>query len=110
VSLSSDNKRFHGYPKESKRKPSTDSTGFRSKESGMGWDRAGRGDLPPLEERRAWEFDFVRQHLPGEHPGFAVSALLSLRLLGVKPTKAAILERLEASGRSARQLREKGWA
>ena len=68
------------------------------------------GGMTAWSERRSWEFDFVRQHLPGEHSGFAVSALLSLRLLGVKPTKAAILERLEASGRSARQFREKGWA
>jgi len=67
------------------------------------------GGMPPWSERRSWEFDFVRQHLPGEHPGLAVSALLSLRLLGVKPTKEAILNRLESSGRSARQLREKGW-
>ena len=74
----------------------------------MGWDGLGAGYLEAFTERNAWEFDFVR-HLPGEHPGLAVSALLSLRLLGIKPTKEAILDRLEASGRSARQLREKGW-
>lgn len=67
------------------------------------------GGMESFSERRSWEFDFVRQHLPGEHPGLAVSALLSLRLLGVKPTKEAILDRLETSGRSSRQLREKGW-
>lgn len=74
----------------------------------MGWDRGGDG-LEAWSDRRSWEFEFVRKNLPEENAGLAVSALLSLRLLGRKPTKAAILERLEASGRSAAQLREKGW-
>jgi hypothetical protein len=75
----------------------------------MGRDGVGAGHLEAFEERLAWELDFVSRVLPSEHPGLAVSALLSLRLLGQKPTKDAILSRLQDSGRSARQLREKGW-
>lgn len=63
----------------------------------------------PLTERRAREFQFVRSHLPEEHEGMAVSALITLQMRGRKPTKQAILERLDAQGRRSDQLREKGW-
>jgi len=66
-------------------------------------------EQPPLTQRRAKEFDFVRSHLPEEHEGFAVSALISLQMRGRKPTKQAVLDRLEAQGRRSDQLREKGW-
>lgn len=72
---------------------------------------SGRGsvDVEPFEERRAREFEFVRKTLPGEIPGLCVSALLSLRALGEKPTRDSIYARLENQGRTVRQLRERGW-
>jgi hypothetical protein len=66
-------------------------------------------EMPAWSERRRDVFDYVAKVLPDEHPGLAVSAALSLKLSGEKPTKEAILNRLRASGRSADQLREKGW-
>ncbi len=63
----------------------------------------------PLTERRAKEFQFVRSHLPEEHEGMAVSALISLQMRGRKPTKQQVLDRLAAQGRRSDQLREKGW-
>jgi hypothetical protein len=66
-------------------------------------------ETPPWSERRRDVFDYVAKVLPDEHPGLAVSAALSLKLSGEKPTRETILNRLRASGRSADQLREKGW-
>lgn len=65
-------------------------------------------DLAPLTERRAREFAWA-QHLPDEHPGLVVSALISLELAGEKQTTKTVLARLEAQGKTAEQMREKGW-
>ena len=63
----------------------------------------------PFIERWAREVAFVRQQLPEEHEGMAVSALLSIKTFGDKPTKNAVMDRLRAQGRTAEQMREKGW-
>lgn len=97
-----------GFRSDSPKNLRSDSSRFRSRESGRGWDGIG-GEEEKFEERLSREFEFVRKVLPEEHPGFAVSALLSIRALGGKPTRDAIAARLEASGRTVRQLREKGW-
>lgn len=67
------------------------------------------GEMPSWSERRADLFDFVRQHLPEEHPGFAVTAAIAVQMTGRKLTRNAILERLQESDRTAEQLRAKGW-
>jgi hypothetical protein len=70
----------------------------------------GRADeLPPLTERRAKEFAWAEQHLPAEHTGLVVSALISLELAKEKQTTKTVLARLEAQGRTAKQMGEKGW-
>lgn len=74
----------------------------------MGWDGSG-GDLEKWEDRRSREFEFVRTHLPDQHPGLAVVALLAIRQSGEQPTRDRILARLEATGRTTAQMREKGW-
>lgn len=66
-------------------------------------------ELPPLEQRRAKELRFIRDHLGTEHEGMALSALIALQMTGRKPTKQAVLDRLHAQGRRSDQLREKGW-
>ena len=66
-------------------------------------------ELPPLEQRRAREFRFIREHLATEHEGMALSALIGLQMTGRKPTKQQVLDRLYAQGRRSDQLREKGW-
>ena len=66
-------------------------------------------DQPPFTDRRAREFAWVRQHLPDEHEGMAVSALISIQTFGDKPTKESVLSRLRAQGRTAEQMRRKGW-
>jgi hypothetical protein len=76
---------------------------------GYGMGRGSGEEQPPLTVRRAREFQFVRSHLPEEHEGFAVSALISLQMRGRKPTKQQVLDRLAAQGRRSDQLREKGW-
>ena len=63
----------------------------------------------PLVDRCAKEFAWVRQHLPDEHEGMAVSALISIKTFGDKPTKNAVMDRLRAQGRTAEQMRGKGW-
>ena len=67
------------------------------------------GEMPSWSERRADLFDFVRQHLPEEHPGFAVTAAIAVQMTGRKLTRNAILERLQESDRTVEQLRAKGW-
>ena len=66
-------------------------------------------ELVPLVERRSREFAWVRQHLPAENEGMAVSALISIQTFGDRPTKESVLARLRAQGRTAEQMREKGW-
>lgn len=65
--------------------------------------------MPAWSERRRSVFEYISRVLPDEHVGLGVSAALSLRLAGLKPTPEAVLNRLQQSGRSAEQLREKGW-
>ena len=66
-------------------------------------------EMPAWSERRRDVFEYVARVLPEEHLGLAVSAALSLRLSGAKATPDAIRQRLRQSGRSADQLRAKGW-
>lgn len=84
--------------------------GVRS-DTGRGWGgRGGEGvDLVPWSERRSKILDYVARVLPDEHQGMAASACLTLKMSGTKPTPEAILERLRAQGRSAEQMRAKGW-
>ena len=79
------------------------------RDSGMGWDRRGGDALPPSSVRQKEIRDYVARILPDEHLGLAVSAALSIRLSGEKPTAEAIRLRLQGSGRSIDQLRAKGW-
>ena len=67
------------------------------------------GELPAWSERRADLFEFVQTHLSDEHEGFCVVAAIAVRQSGRKITRNAILDRLRATGRTAEQLREKGW-
>lgn len=78
-------------------------------DTGYGYGYGSGEDLQPLTERRAKEFAWVRDHLPDEHEGMAVSALISIQTFGEKPTRDSVLARLRAQGRTADQLREKGW-
>ena len=78
-------------------------------DTGYGYGSGTGEDLQPLTERRAKEFAWVRDHLPDEHEGMAVSALISIQTFGEKPTRDSVLARLRAQGRTADQLREKGW-
>lgn len=65
-------------------------------------------DLAPLTERRAKEFAWAK-NLPDEHPGLVVSALISLELAGENQSTKTVLARLKAQGKTAEQMREKGW-
>jgi len=91
----------------------------------MGWEGKGRGakkgsfkhnadEMPPLTERRSREFEWAAKHLPGEHTGFVVSALIGLEIAGQKQSTASVMARLEAHGRTAKQRaakdKEKGRA
>lgn len=100
----------HSDGSQSVRKDSnrTPSSGVR-RDSGMGWDGSGGDGLSPWSERRSKLLAYVARVLPGEHPGLAASAALSIKMTGRKATPEAILERLQESERSAAQLREKGW-
>ena len=105
--LSSGDRKVRGFHMDSKNPVRTDS-GRNGIRDGMGRGWASE-EQPPLTERRAKEFNFVRSHLPEEHEGFAVSALISLQMRGRKPTKQQVLDRLASQGRRSDQLREKGW-
>ena len=106
--LSSGERKVGGFQPTDPKNPvraESQATGLRD---GMG--RVGVGEeLQPFVERRAREFAWVRQHLPDEHQGMAVSALISIKTFGDKPTKNAVMDRLRAQGRTAEQMREKGW-
>ena len=78
-------------------------------DTGYGYGSGTGEDLQPFVERRAREFEWVRRHLPSENEGMAVSALLSIQTFGDRPTRESVLARLRAQGRTADQLREKGW-
>lgn len=66
-------------------------------------------DLAPLTERRAKEFAWAEKHLPDQHPGLVVSALISLELAGETQSTKTVMARLHAQGRTAEQMKEKGW-
>lgn len=86
------------------------------RDSGMGWDKggvSGKGgswkpapdDQPAFSECRAKEFAWAEQHLPGEHPGMVVSALIGLEVAGQKQSTQSVMARLEGQGRTAEQRR-----
>jgi hypothetical protein len=64
-------------------------------------------EMPPLAERRSREFDWAAKHLPAEHPGLVMSALIGLEVAGEKQSTASVMARLEAQGRTAKQRRAK---
>lgn len=66
--------------------------------------------LPPLTERRAREFAWAEQHLPAEHTGMVVSALIGLEVAGQPRSRDAVMARLEGQGRTVAQMKRKGWA
>ena len=74
-------------------------------------EKRGRGEkeLAPLSDRRAKEYAWAAEHLPGEHTGFVVSTLVGLELAKEKQTTKTVMARLEAQGRTAKQMGEKGW-
>ena len=105
--LSSGERKVRGFQPTNPKNPVRTESGRTGVRDGMG---VGMGEeLVPLVERRAKEFAWVRQHLPDEHEGMAVSALISIQTFGDKPTKESVLSRLRAQGRTAQQMREKAW-
>ena len=105
--LSSGERKVRGFQPTNPKNPVRTDSGSTGVRDGMG---LGMGeDLQPFVERLAREFAWVRQHLPAENEGMAVSALLSIKTFGDKPTKNAVMDRLRAQGRTAQQMREKGW-
>jgi hypothetical protein len=62
-------------------------------------------ELPPLTQRRAREFAWAAEHLPNEHTGSVVSALIGLEVAGEKQSTASVMARLESQGRTKAQ----GW-
>ena len=106
--LSSGERKVRGFQPTDPKNPVRAESGSTGVRDGMG--RVGMGEeLPPFTERRTREFAWVRQHLPDEHEGMAVSALISIQTFGDKPTKESVLSRLRAQGRTAEQMRRKGW-
>lgn len=86
----------------------------------MGWDKGGAGSesgswkptangLPSLTERRAREFAWAKQHLPDEHAGMVVSALIGMEVSGQEQTRNGVMARLECQGRTMAQMKQKGW-
>lgn len=58
-------------------------------------------DAPrPLTERRAREFEWARKHLPDQHEGLVVSAMLTLSLGGTRPSTKSVMARLVEQGRA----------
>ena len=105
--LSSGERKVRGFQPTNPKNPVRTESGRTGVRDGMG---VGMGEeLVPLVERRAKEFAWVRQHLPEEHEGMAVSALISIQTFGDRPTKESVLARLRAQGRTAQQMREKAW-
>ena len=105
--LSSGERKVRGFQPTNPKNPVRTDSGRTGVRDGMG---VGMGEeLVPLVERRAKEFAWVRQHLPEEHEGMAVSALISIQTFGDRPTKESVLARLRAQGRTAEQMREKAW-
>ena len=105
--LSSGERKVRGFQPTNPKNPVRTDSGRTGVRDGMG---VGMGEeLVPLVERRAKEFAWVRQHLPEEHEGMAVSALISIQTFGDRPTKESVLARLRAQGRTAQQMREKAW-
>lgn len=106
--LSSGERKVRGFQPTDPKNPVRTDSGSTGVRDGMG--RVGVGEeLQPFVERCAREFAWVRQHLPEEHEGMAVSALISIKTFGDKPTKNAVMDRLRAQGRTAEQMRRKGW-
>ena len=77
-------------------------------DTGYGYGSGTGNELPPFTERRAKEFAWA-EHLPDEHPGLVVSALISLELAGETQSTKTVMARLHAQGRTAEQMKEKGW-
>lgn len=84
----------------------------------MGWDGMGKGakrgsfkhnadEMPSLTERRKREFEWAAKHLPDEHPGLVVSALIGLEVSGQKQSTDSVMARLEEQGRTAKQRQER---
>lgn len=107
----SDSRKVRGVTRDTERSHS----GFTQERShaglrdgyGMG---TGSGELPPFTERRAAEFAWAEQHLPDEHPGMVVSALIGLEVAGMKRSTGSVMARLEKQGRTMAQMKSKGWA
>jgi len=88
-------------------------------DSRMGWDKGGDGrrgsfkhnadEMPPLTVRRAAEFAWAEKHLPDEHRGMVVSALIGLEVAGQSRSTGSVMARLESQGRSMAQMKAKGW-
>lgn len=111
--LSSAGKSMPAFPKESEGNPNGIPTvgvphGTRvgsGRGSGGGSWKPTADALSPLTERRAKEFAWAEQHLPGEHPGMVVSALIGLEVAGQKQSTQSVMARLEGQGRTAEQRR-----
>jgi hypothetical protein len=76
-----------------------------SRPKGTGAKEASGAELPPLKERRAREFAWAAEHLPNEHTGSVVAALIGLEVAGEKQSTASVMARLERQGRTKAQ----GW-
>jgi hypothetical protein len=67
-------------------------------------------DAPSFTEQNEREFSWVTKHLPDEHPGFAVSALIGMEVAGIDRSRNSVMARLESQGRTMAQMKAKGWA
>ena len=65
-------------------------------------------DQPPFTERHREIFRWAKDNLPDEYPRMVVSAYLTLNA-GSTPTPGTVMARLEAQGRTAAQMKAKGW-
>jgi hypothetical protein len=67
-------------------------------------------DRPRFEVRKAKEIEWAERHLPGEHLTFVVTAMDMLKLNKQPVSVKSVMARLESTGRTMAQLKQKGWA
>jgi hypothetical protein len=67
-------------------------------------------DRPRFEVRKAKEIEWAERHLPGEHLTFVVTAMDMLKLNKQPVSVNSVMARLESTGRTMAQMKQKGWA
>jgi len=77
------------------------------RDSGMGWDKDGRGrgtaskntHHVPWSVKCARELAWAEKHLPDEYPGFVITAIQRLQGRGVAPSTGTVMAYLRELGR-----------